>query len=377
MDIARYIGLFLLKNEQCYVNGLGTLQFIRKPATYDGQHLHASTNEINIVPGGNVDESLANFIATNEQISITKAVNALKEYSTETKNRLQAGQMVTLPYLGKLMAEDGRIGFITDPLLQFSAPDIAAKKGLSLQHNERPPIPHQPFIPSSVPQGTKRSMPVADGTSVPPAMPQGQPIQQQYEEEGSRVNWARIIFVILLMIILACAAYYGYMRYMAPKAKKQATVPTLTIPDEIEEEPVTEDATMAMDSAAGMMADTAAATPVQPEQKPAQQEVTPPPAPAEKQPKPVATETKEAAPAPATQSKKTLNLKIVVNTFDSKTAAYNRKNQLAASGTKADVIEEDVNYYFVVIPVKTDPADTAKLIQDMTNKYNKEGVFIY
>ncbi len=113
MDVAKYIGFFLLKNEQCYINGLGTLQLLRKAATYDGQHLQAATHEIVMVPGGNVDESLANYIATNEQVSITKASNALKEYSAETKSMLQAGNVVSLQHLGKFTADDGRIGFIT------------------------------------------------------------------------------------------------------------------------------------------------------------------------------------------------------------------------------------------------------------------------
>lgn len=372
MDIAKYIGLFLIKNEQCYVNGLGTLQIVRKPATYDGQYLHATTTEINIVPGGNVDESLANYIATNEQISITKAANALKEYSAETKNLLQAGQTIALPFLGKLIAEDGRIGFITDPHLQFQAPKIAAKKGVTMQEQERPAIPHQPFIPST-PIGTVPSAPAGA-----PSMPKASPLPpQSHEPQKDRINWARIIFLFLFLIILAALAYYGYMRYLAPKkATPQSTRPTLTIPDEIEDFPETENTAPLIDSAAvdSMAKDTAQQMPQQPAAEAKPKQVAEPVA----QPKETVaqkTVTKDVAP-PADNSNK-VKIKVVVNTFDSKTAAYKRKNDLLATGVKADVIEEDVNYYFVVIPVHANTTDTGQILKDMTNKYNKEGVFVY
>ena len=71
MDVAKYIGLFLLKNGQCYVHGLGTMQLVRKPASYDGQALQPSSYEILMAPCGNVDEALSNFIANNvTQISM-------------------------------------------------------------------------------------------------------------------------------------------------------------------------------------------------------------------------------------------------------------------------------------------------------------------
>lgn len=229
MDVAKYIGLFLLKNEQCYIHGLGTLQFSRKAATYDGQNLQAPSHEIIMVPGGNVDESLANYIATNEQISITKASNALRDFSSETKMNLDAGNMVSLPHLGKFTSADGRIGFVTDPHLQYKATAIPAQKGVSMRQNERPPIPHQPYVPTT-PVGS----PMA---TQQPGMPPTSPHMQQYmheQEEPERLNWARIIFVILLLIVMAGITYYGYERYMAPKPR--AVKPPLTLPEPITEQ---------------------------------------------------------------------------------------------------------------------------------------------
>ena len=41
MDIAKYIGLYLLKNNFCYLHGLGNLEIKRRPAVYEGDSLHA------------------------------------------------------------------------------------------------------------------------------------------------------------------------------------------------------------------------------------------------------------------------------------------------------------------------------------------------
>ena len=69
MDIAKYIGQYLLKNSFCYIHGLGNLEISKKPAFYDGKSLQAPTYEIVLSSGGSIDDNFANFIATNEQIT--------------------------------------------------------------------------------------------------------------------------------------------------------------------------------------------------------------------------------------------------------------------------------------------------------------------
>lgn len=380
MNVAKYIGLFLLKNEQCYVHGLGTLQLLRKPATYDGNKLQAASHEINIVPGGNVDDALANFIATNEQISITKASNVLKDFASATKNELQAGNQVPLPFLGEFTADDGRIGFITSQQLQYKAAPIAAKKGISMQQNERPPIPHQPYVPNNPP--------VSAATAAAPSMAQQ---TQQHQappqpERKERLNWARIIFVILLLIILAGAAYYGYQRYLAPQ--QRATKPQLTIPESIEDtdpfEEEQQDPAMADTMSAEDMAEQAAVAEQNSKQQPEENtQADKPESKPETTVKPEATTQKTEPQKPiekpaTTNGSKKLNLKVVVNTYDNKQTAYKRKRELEAQGNRAEVIEEDVNYYFVVLPVKAAPEDTAAVIRSLSKQFNPEyGVFIY
>lgn len=367
MDVAKYIGLFLLKNEQCYVHGLGTLQYSRKAATYDGQNLHAPSHEIIMVPGGNVDESLANYIATNEQISITKASNALRDFSSETKMSLDAGNMVSLPHLGKFTSADGRIGFVTDPHLQYKAADIPAQKGVSMRQNERPPIPHQPYIPTT-PVGS----PMA---AQQPAMPTAPPHMQQYmqeHEEPERLNWARIIFVVLLMIVLAGGAYYGYERYMAPKpnaAKPALTLPEM--PEETIEQPIQETIMPATETATDSVGDEPVETMPVTADKQIQPTTTTPKPQIEEQ-----TQNAPAVQAPVQNNSKLITSTMVVATTDSKADAYKKKNELNGKGYNVDVREIDTNLFDVVLKVKTSHGDIVRIEDSLTKLFGRE-VFGY
>lgn len=124
MDIAKYIGLYLLKNHFCYIHGLGNLELKKKPASHDGQALSAPQFEVVLSATGSIDDSLANFIATHEQTSISKAANALRDFSMATRAALAEGKEVDLPALGKLKETNGIIKFITDANLQYSPPSI-------------------------------------------------------------------------------------------------------------------------------------------------------------------------------------------------------------------------------------------------------------
>ncbi len=357
MDVAKYIGLFLLKNEQCYIHGLGTLQLSRKPATYDGQSLQAPSHEITIVAGGNVDESLANFIATNEQISITKASNALRDFSTESKNSLQAGNLVALPHLGKFTSTDGRIGFITDPHLLYKAAAIVAQKGVSMQQNERPPIPHQPYIPTT-PVGSPMATPMQGQA---PASPHMQQYMHQ-QEEPERLNWARIIFVLLLLIVMAGAAYYGYERYLAPKPK--TAKPVLSMPEITEEtidEPVQETIIPTDTTATDSVGD---------------EPVEMMPATVDKQTQPTTTKLqREELPQnsqPIQNNSKMITNTMVVATTDSKTDAYKKKNELRGKGYNVDVREIDTNLFDVILKVKTSHGDIVRIEDSLTKLFGHE-----
>ncbi len=124
MDIAKYIGLFLLKNSFCYLHGLGNLELKKKPARYEGDALHAPEYDVVLTPGGSIDDTLANFIATHEQTSISKAANALRDFSTVTRAELAAGKEVDVPGVGKFVEVNGLVRFVANPHLQHVPPPV-------------------------------------------------------------------------------------------------------------------------------------------------------------------------------------------------------------------------------------------------------------
>src|SRR6185312_10774720 len=147
MDIAKYIGLFLLKNHFCYVHGLGNMELTRKPAIHDGKALQPPSYEVMVTPGGSIDDNLANFIATNEQISISKAANALRDFSIQARKDMSDGKEVEIPNIGKFVEESGKVKFITNDNFRFTPagiPTIRNSKQLEEQ-NAKPA--HKPSYP--------------------------------------------------------------------------------------------------------------------------------------------------------------------------------------------------------------------------------------
>ncbi len=124
MDIAKYIGLFLLKNKFCYLHGFGNLELRKKPASYDGDALHAPEYDVVLTPGGSIDDTLANYIATHEQTSISKAANGLREFSTATRAEIAAGKEVEIPGIGKFTEQNGKVSFVANPQLKYAPPPV-------------------------------------------------------------------------------------------------------------------------------------------------------------------------------------------------------------------------------------------------------------
>ena len=202
MDIARYIGLFLLKNNFCYIHGLGNLELKRRPAAQEGQALNAPRYEVLLTPGGSIDDNLANFIAVNEQISISKASNALRDFSIQARAELQAGGEVVLPAIGKFIETNGRIQFITDPHLQYTPPSV-------------------PVVPVA-----KRAE-EEQGKSPAPA-------KEPSAHSRTTVNWGKIIIWVLILGIVTAGAIFG-VRFIAEQQQQAAAVPADTIPEPVPE----------------------------------------------------------------------------------------------------------------------------------------------
>lgn len=181
MDIAKYIGLFLLKNNFVYLHGLGNLELKKKVASYDGEALQSPEYDVQLTPGGSIDDTLANFIATNEQTSISKAANALRDFSMATRADLAAGKDVEIPGIGTFSESAGIIRFRTNPHLKHVPPPIPVLR-MSKRLEEPPTF--------------RRDSPSA-----------------MTGEESSSFSGGRILLLVGLLALIGIGAYFG-IRYM-------------------------------------------------------------------------------------------------------------------------------------------------------------------
>lgn len=334
MDVAKYIGLFILKNHFCYIHGLGNLEMKKIPAGYDGRALHAGSCDVLLVPAGSLDDSLANFIATNEQISISKAANALRDYSLQAKADLQAGKEVIIPAIGKFVDVEGKTIFVTDPKLQYTTPPIPVVR---LHKREEAPA-----------ASTQKQ---ASAYQPPAAMPASAPVYQpQYEEEqqGNRLNWGRIILVAIILLAFIGLNVAGYIYFIKPRKTEKAT-PVVDTPVRVKDTvaqvpavlPITADTTIKTDSIAGTGTGT-----MLPESNIA-------------------------------VKNNVLYYKVILNTYYSKEKAERRYKQLRGNGTKVDMISEDSLNYYIVLPVHSTSKDTTRILDSLSTLYNPTGVSIY
>lgn len=128
MDIAKYIGLYLLKNKFCYLYGLGNLQIHKKPATVTGDTLSAPGYEIVLDPNGSIDDNLANFIATAEQTSISKASTEVRTFVDNARAELTAGNQVAIPGIGFFQNQNGKTTFVADPNFSYTPAAVPTLK---------------------------------------------------------------------------------------------------------------------------------------------------------------------------------------------------------------------------------------------------------
>jgi hypothetical protein len=195
MDIAKYIGLFLLKNQFCYVHGLGNMELIKRPAVHDGKELQSPVYEVVLTQGGSIDDNLANFIATNEMISISKAANALRDFSVQSRMDMAAGKEVMIPNMGRFVETKGKIRFVTDEAFRYTPagiPTIKNSKQLEEQ-NSRPA--HKPSYP-------------------PP-------------HRADSINWSMVILAAVLLLIIGGGIYGIY--YYTSKSKDNTEATTTTV----------------------------------------------------------------------------------------------------------------------------------------------------
>lgn len=204
MDIAKYIGLYLLKNQFCYVHGLGNFELRKVSATHDGNVLQAPSYQVNVTPGGSIDDSFANFIATNEQISISKAANTLREFSTQARKDLAGGKEVYIPNIGKLIEKGGKVAFVTDEKFSYTPAGIPVIKNSKQLEEQKSKLSHKPSYP-------------------PPA-------------KADSINWRMVVLALVLLVILGGGGYFIY--YYITENNKAVSTPPPVVDTVVKQEPV-------------------------------------------------------------------------------------------------------------------------------------------
>ncbi len=171
MDIASYIGQFLLRNKYCYLHGIGSLKLNKLPKSDAGSFAY----HVQLLPGGSIDDLFANFVATSEQVSISKAANAIREYNSEIRSLLDAQQKVIIPTIGYLVKVDNHYTFVTDD--NFS---------------------YQPSV--------NPALKFVNAKSIKEATTSDEVIEEAPQK--AIVNWSKIILFIALLIVVGIAIYF-------------------------------------------------------------------------------------------------------------------------------------------------------------------------
>jgi hypothetical protein len=203
MDIGKYIGKFLIKNNYCSLPGLGVFK-LKKVA---GSILKSEgtvtppTHQISFTPVGSIDDSFASFIANFENVSISNASNNIREYCIKVKEELNHTGSFEIDHLGKFSFINQKIAF---------------------QQSADLDLGHQPVgIPTldqkvSVPE-TKTEKGDKLDFSYPPA-------QASYHGKSSSAS-KYIIGGVLLTLLLA-GAYFGYDYYKNNATTSEEINPT-------------------------------------------------------------------------------------------------------------------------------------------------------
>jgi hypothetical protein len=319
MDVAKYIGLFLLKNHFCYIHGLGNLELKKKPANHDGTALQAPSYEVILTPGGSIDDNLANFIAINEQTSISKASTSLRDFSTQARADLQAGKEVVIPSLGKFIEEQGKISFVTDPHLQYTPPGIPSLRNSQRIEDSRPDAQQQEKTQSIYNPGTATAN-TATTTST--------------HISGNSVNWMRVIIAVIALLVIVAIGVFGY-KYISAHHN--------TSP-QAQEAPVYKDTTAAIPKA-----DTAQ----------------------------VKVDSPTVATHPAVNVDSPAVYKMIIGNYSSEKKADKRAEQMKNYGHDVTVLTKDSSTYMIIMAVKCRPVDTTHVKDSLSHIFNPKGVAIY
>jgi nucleoid DNA-binding protein/flagellar basal body-associated protein FliL len=313
MDIAKYVGLFLLKNEYCFLPGIGSLQIEKSPSVYDKetQKMSAPVYEVKYRQvGGSIDDSFANFIANNERISIAHAANHLKDFCARSKADMREGKEVVIPGIGKFTGgPNDAIHFATDPHLHIEGKAIPFFKNSTAVNQKK-----EEAI-SNIIERTNIREPKAD---------------EEIEYKAPSVNWGKVFIFIAIIVVLIVGAILLYWYMNKDKGEQNTAAPT-----EQTTEPV-----------------------------PQNTEVTPA----------VRDTVIQASAQTAVSSDGSLTYKVALHQYATREKAESRVAKLKSYGNNTvELYAKDSANYYVVMSVTSPAADTSHVIDSLRKQFNPGG----
>lgn len=314
MDIAKYVGIFLLKNEYCFLPGIGSLQIEKHPSVYDkeSQKMTAPVYEVRYRQvGGSIDDSFANFIANNERISIAHAANHLKDFCARAKADLREGRDIEIPGIGKFSGgPNDTIHFVTDPQLHIEGKQIPFFKnsaGLSQRKEE---------AISNIIERTNIREPKAD---------------EEIEYKAPSVNWGKIVALIVIILVIIGGIIFAFQYMNKGTGEPQQPQPeAVQQPDNTTVAPVEDTAT------------NNAAT--QPEQ-----------------------------PVETANADGSVSYKIALNQYPSKEKAESRVAKLQSYGNSGVSLYTKDSTYYVVMSVTSAASDSTRMVDSLKRLFNPSG----
>lgn len=194
MDVAQYLGVFLLENELCYLHGIGNLEIKKIPAGYDEEANKVIPTTYDIIfskTTGSIDDAFANFIATQERVSISNAANQIKLFVEESLQKMKAGNTVELPGLGKLYMDQSGVQFEKDAQLHIQGKSIPFFKIRESAERKESTI-EEIYEKTAI-----KEVKAGEDIVIKPAT----------------VNWTRIIIIIVLFLLLVGTIGYFVYQY--------------------------------------------------------------------------------------------------------------------------------------------------------------------
>lgn len=187
MEIAKYIGLFVQKNNYCCLQGLGNLEIKKIPSQHNGTELIPPSYQVKLNPVGSLDDAFPNFVATNEQVSIAKASNAISEFVSAAKTQLASGLAIEIPAVGKYIMVNNQLQFSLDPSFTTAQKNIVF------------PIAEQPK--SATQESNKEDKPYESYTNF------------DSNNASRQINWGMIAFWASILLIGSGILFWGIYYY--------------------------------------------------------------------------------------------------------------------------------------------------------------------